>query len=168
MGDHMIWRNGIDSFLSGYGPVTAFKAYIFYLESYKRRNAWEHRHMGDYNGEIIPGLNALSTTSWRRAREWRYSSTILDIGTRWGRMISFTPLPSLPLEKHPSVYFVQEATWAVEWNAEFSVAQALGYQLYPMKYSGSYVGMQYWTSILKTSGKQNLRARRKRRWIKRE
>jgi hypothetical protein len=26
-------------------------------------------------------------------REWRYSSTILDVGTRWRRTVSFTPLP---------------------------------------------------------------------------
>jgi hypothetical protein len=30
---------------------------------------------------------------WRRMGEWRYSSTILDLGTRWRREVSFTPQP---------------------------------------------------------------------------
>jgi hypothetical protein len=32
-------------------------------------------------------------------REWRYSSIILDLGTRWRRMVSFTPLPLNPRGK---------------------------------------------------------------------
>jgi hypothetical protein len=34
-------------------------------------------------------------------REWRYSSTFLDLGTRWRRVISFThlPLPHPPPER---------------------------------------------------------------------
>jgi hypothetical protein len=28
--------------------------------------------------------------------EWRYSSTILDLGTRWRWVVSFTPLPLCP------------------------------------------------------------------------
>jgi hypothetical protein len=28
--------------------------------------------------------------------EWRYSSTILDLGTRWKRVVSFKPRPLYP------------------------------------------------------------------------
>jgi hypothetical protein len=38
----------------------------------------------------------LSTTPWRRMREWRYSSTILDLGSRQRWVVSFTPLPLYP------------------------------------------------------------------------
>jgi hypothetical protein len=30
---------------------------------------------------------------WIRMGEWRYSFTILDIGTRWGWVVNFTPRP---------------------------------------------------------------------------
>jgi hypothetical protein len=33
--------------------------------------------------------------------EWRYSFTILDLGTRWGRVVSFTPRPLYPRGKSP-------------------------------------------------------------------
>jgi hypothetical protein len=33
--------------------------------------------------------------------EWRYSSTILDLGTRWMWVVSFTPRPLDPREKSP-------------------------------------------------------------------
>jgi hypothetical protein len=36
---------------------------------------------------------------WRHMGEWRYSSTILDIGTRWRWVVSFTPLPLNPRGK---------------------------------------------------------------------
>jgi hypothetical protein len=29
-------------------------------------------------------------------REWRYSSTVLGLGTRYGLVVSFTPLPLYP------------------------------------------------------------------------
>jgi hypothetical protein len=31
--------------------------------------------------------------------EWRYSSNFLDLGTRWRRVVSFTPLPLYPRGK---------------------------------------------------------------------
>jgi hypothetical protein len=34
-------------------------------------------------GKVAPVLNYLSTMPWRHMGEWRYSSTILDLGTRW-------------------------------------------------------------------------------------
>jgi hypothetical protein len=30
---------------------------------------------------------------WRLMEEWRYSSTLLDLGTRWKWVVSFRPLP---------------------------------------------------------------------------
>jgi hypothetical protein len=37
---------------------------------------------------------------WRRMGDWRCSSTILDLGTRWRWVVSFTPA-TLPLGKEP-------------------------------------------------------------------
>jgi hypothetical protein len=45
--------------------------------------------------------------------EWRYSSTILDLCTRWGWVVSFTPGPLYPGGKFP-VSVGQEAGWASE------------------------------------------------------
>jgi hypothetical protein len=36
---------------------------------------------------------------WRHMGEWRYSSTFLDLGTRWRWVVSFTPLPLYPRGK---------------------------------------------------------------------
>jgi hypothetical protein len=44
-------------------------------------------------------LNKLSTTPWRCIREWRYSSIVLDLGTRWRWVVSFTPRPLHPRGK---------------------------------------------------------------------
>jgi hypothetical protein len=49
-------------------------------------------------------LNSLSTTPWRRMGEWRYSCTILDLGTRSRWVDSFMPLPLYPREKTPRTY----------------------------------------------------------------
>jgi hypothetical protein len=38
---------------------------------------------------------------WRHIGEWRYSSTILDLCTRWRWVISFTPLPLYREGKSP-------------------------------------------------------------------
>jgi hypothetical protein len=38
---------------------------------------------------------------WRRMLKWKYSSIILDLGTRWRWMVSFTPRPFYLLEKSP-------------------------------------------------------------------
>jgi hypothetical protein len=38
---------------------------------------------------------------WTRMDEWRYSSTILDLGTRWRRVVSFTPRPLYPRGNRP-------------------------------------------------------------------
>jgi hypothetical protein len=45
--------------------------------------------------------------------EWRYSSTFLDLGTRWRRVVSFTPLQLLPTGKELRVPIGYEAGWAL-------------------------------------------------------
>jgi hypothetical protein len=43
-----------------------------------------------------PTISAFErSTPWRHIGEWRYSSTILDLGTRWRWVVSLTPLPAL-------------------------------------------------------------------------
>jgi hypothetical protein len=39
--------------------------------------------------------------SWRHIGGWRYSSTILDLSTRWRWVVSFTPLPLYPRGNSP-------------------------------------------------------------------
>jgi hypothetical protein len=46
-------------------------------------------------------LNLLNTKSWWRKGEWRYSSTILDLGIRWRWAVSFTPQPLYSRRKIP-------------------------------------------------------------------
>jgi hypothetical protein len=38
---------------------------------------------------------------WRRMGDWRYSSTVLDLSTRWRWVVSFTPQLLYPLGKSP-------------------------------------------------------------------
>jgi hypothetical protein len=43
-----------------------------------------------YNkGKVVPVLNCLSSTPWPRIGEWRYRTTVLDLGTRWRWVVSF-------------------------------------------------------------------------------
>jgi hypothetical protein len=46
-------------------------------------------------------LNYLSTMPQSYMKEWRYSSTILDLGTRWSWVVSFTPRPLYPRTNRP-------------------------------------------------------------------
>jgi hypothetical protein len=43
---------------------------------------------------------------WRHMGEWRYSSIILDLGTRWRWGISFMPLPLYPCGWSPGTYWI--------------------------------------------------------------
>jgi hypothetical protein len=61
----------------------------------------------------VPVLIYLITMPWRHMGEWRYSSTILDLSTRWWWLASFMPWPLYPLGK-PLVPTEQEARWAPE------------------------------------------------------
>jgi hypothetical protein len=38
--------------------------------------------------------------------EWRYSSTILNLGTIWRLVVSFTPRPLYPGEITPGTYWI--------------------------------------------------------------
>jgi hypothetical protein len=56
---------------------------------------------GKAKSKVVPVLNWLSITHWRRVRKCRYSSIILDLGSRWRWVISFTPWPLYPQGKSP-------------------------------------------------------------------
>jgi hypothetical protein len=43
---------------------------------------------------------------WKHVETWRYSSTILDLGTRWRWVVSFTPLLLYPLGKDPGTHWI--------------------------------------------------------------
>lgn len=44
--------------------------------------------------------------------EWRYSPTVLNLGTMWRKVVSFTPWLPLSPEKGYEVLIRQEAVWA--------------------------------------------------------
>jgi hypothetical protein len=46
--------------------------------------------------------------------EWRYRSTIFDLGTRWRWVINFTPLPLYPRRNSPYMPIVLEIGWVPE------------------------------------------------------
>jgi hypothetical protein len=60
--------------------------------------------------------------------EWRWTSTILELGTRSRWAVTFTPLPLYPWERapFPPIPIVQEARWGPEpvWSTEESLAPA--------------------------------------------
>jgi hypothetical protein len=49
--------------------------------------------------KFVNVLNWLSTKLWRHMTQWRYSSTIRDLNTRWRWLVSFTPWPLYPRGK---------------------------------------------------------------------
>jgi hypothetical protein len=56
---------------------------------------------------VVPQLNYLSTTPCRRMLEWRYSSTILDPGTRWDEVSGqLHTIPVYPKRKAPSIHWI--------------------------------------------------------------
>jgi hypothetical protein len=54
-----------------------------------------------YKSKAVPVFNYLSTMPWRHMGEWRYSSTFLDLGTRWRWVVRFTPLAALTRGNRP-------------------------------------------------------------------
>jgi hypothetical protein len=62
-------------------------------------------HWCPYNikgkGRTVCMLNELSTMPWGRMEEWKYSSTILDLDTRWRWGDSFAPQPLYPWGESP-------------------------------------------------------------------
>jgi hypothetical protein len=49
-------------------------------------------------------LQKLSIMPWRHMGEWRYSSIILSLGTRWSWVVTFTPWSLYPPRKEPTVH----------------------------------------------------------------
>jgi hypothetical protein len=52
-------------------------------------------------GKVVTVLNLLSSMPWRHMGKWRCSSTILDLGTRWRWVVSFTLRPPYLWGKGP-------------------------------------------------------------------
>jgi hypothetical protein len=75
---------------------------------------WVRFHLRTYpyiflegkKGKVVPVLNWLSTVPWRHMGEWRYSSTILDLGVRWRWMVSSTPRPLFPGKSPPGTHWI--------------------------------------------------------------
>jgi hypothetical protein len=57
----------------------------------------------------------LCSTPWRRMGDWRYSSTILDLCTRWRWVVSFTPRP-LYLREKRCRYLLDRRLGTVEYS----------------------------------------------------
>jgi hypothetical protein len=86
---------------------TSFTLTIPLLSSHKRteelrrlvRNALyttiESKKLLSVKGKVVPVLNQLSTTPWRRMRESIYGR-VLDLGTSCRWVVSFTPQPLYP------------------------------------------------------------------------
>jgi hypothetical protein len=79
-----IWivKGNNQAYLDGY-----FAFYLVYKRKVKRK--------------VVPVLNSLSAMPWRHSGEWRYSSTILDLGTRWRWVVSLTLQPLYPPGNRP-------------------------------------------------------------------
>jgi hypothetical protein len=67
---------------------------------------------------------------WRRMREWRYSSTILYLGTRWRWVVIFTPLPLYSRGNNPrwpldrTLGWPQSRSWRYgEWRESLASAE---------------------------------------------
>jgi hypothetical protein len=57
-----------------------------------------------YIGKIVLVFNSLSAMPWKPMSEWRYSSIILDLGTRRRWVVSFMPRPLYPRGKIPATH----------------------------------------------------------------
>jgi hypothetical protein len=53
-----------------------------------------------------PARNQLSTTQWRHMTEWRYGSIILDLGSVWRWVVSFTSWPLYPGKRAPDTHWI--------------------------------------------------------------
>jgi hypothetical protein len=68
----------------GFPCQSSFQQFLHHHNHPKRRRD---------KGIFEPVLKYLSTTPWRRVGEWRYSSTIVDFGTKWRWVVSFSHRP---------------------------------------------------------------------------
>jgi hypothetical protein len=79
--------------------------------------------------QVVPVLNYLNTLLWRHIGEWRYSSTVLDLSTRWRWVVSFMHHLLYPWGKSPQYPLDRrlggspELVWIL-WRREKSLALA--------------------------------------------
>jgi hypothetical protein len=57
-------------------------------------------------GNVMPVLNYLSTKPWEYTWDWRYGSTILNLGIRWLRTVIFAPLLLTLRQSTPSTHYI--------------------------------------------------------------
>jgi hypothetical protein len=81
-------------------------------------------------------LNHWSTSLWRHMGEWRFSSIILDLGTRWRWAVGFTFSQFLPKGKGPQ-YPLDRKLDAVEYREMSCPCQELNPCLPSLSYTGS-------------------------------
>jgi hypothetical protein len=90
----------------GWYPVALCLGQIW-LKSVQKVPTWHKRMEGQTDityqvkSEVAPVLNTLSTTPWKHMGEWRYSSTILDLRTRWRLSGQLHARPLYPWGKRP-------------------------------------------------------------------
>jgi hypothetical protein len=75
-----------------------------------------------FKNKIVRVVNQLSTTPWGRMGEWRYISTIHDLGTRRMWVVNFTPRPLYPRGGASGTHWIggwgnPEPVWAL-WRRE--------------------------------------------------
>jgi hypothetical protein len=58
----------------------------------------------------------LNTMPWRRMVEWRYTTCVLHLDTRWRQVISFLPRPMYPWEKGASYPFDRRLDGPHSWS----------------------------------------------------
>jgi hypothetical protein len=104
-------------------------------------------HLQSEKGKVVLVLNWLSTCH-EDMEEWRYSSTILDLGTIWGWVVSFTSLQLYPGERAPGTHWIggwvgptvgldaMEKRQILHYR-ESNPGQARGVSLYRLSYPGS-------------------------------
>jgi hypothetical protein len=81
--------------------------------------------LGRCERKFVPLLNYLSTTPCRHMGEWRYSSTILDLGTRWRRVVSFTSRPLYPRGKRPQYPLDRKLVGPQSWSGCYGVKKSI-------------------------------------------
>jgi hypothetical protein len=94
------WNAHLHTFRLSYPVATHY--------DFSRKNVCA-AHLGKKHSELrkgkkekgAPALNSLSTKLWVHMGEWRFSSIILVLGTRWRWVVSFTPLPGERSPRNP-------------------------------------------------------------------
>jgi hypothetical protein len=98
----------------------------------------------EVKSKVVLVLNLLSTMP-RRMGDWRYSSTIRELGTRWRYLVNFTPRPRYPHRNHPQYQLYRRLggpqSWSGCWSRQKSLTPARnrtpGVQPIACHYTGS-------------------------------